>query len=1545
MLSEATYPVLLMPIKLETRFVKIKYREVGIIKEDYELWLRIFPDTIFLNSFDPNLSVEESRDKEEFSPLILRGDSEVEKKNAWRVLVSKYGVYRASWILHCEDEYKNRQGDDGLTFSFKWLPDYFRVYVYHDDPSKPSPIVQDLSNLGGFRDGIHLLEKNDWLTVFDSDDDDIDTAVKIGLATKIEITEEFTKCSRIIAVGLRKEATEPSAEMVKDLLKSHQYTNGFSFLDYGTPTNNIDDTKSGYSSSEEFDATASFDYSTQPDQSVAPLPLTVTSSREEDVSKLEELLQAIPAKYKVEDQTHAQAITAGIGFSPSAFQHIKHARKVESRLNHLVKRSTWFAMGGQILGFLLGDNFDNDAHDKIWEFYSKYVHNRGPYPAIKIADLPYGILPVTHIRSILSEREVHDTGSPEQQTDYILAKLFESWFEMSQTTAVPRLPNAREPEEEMANIISMEPVSSFLQIRLMELERMKNILTDRFENPAVFPVPQSMFSYPPKLVDELISEDNAYQRDLGHAKEAFDEIKHERKLGDFLDQEHLMRYSPLLTFKDAGTANISDLAIEVVPKSPDEQDWYKTDFLQLVMDRLQGVERFGYPGKTDFLLIDLLNESYHNARTRYNRIIKFYPSKEDVQDVQAHNIRLNSAEINALVDREVMAGEEVFRLYKTYGNGAVDNEGIVITAPFSGIITKVYLQAGEPLKDDRQLFKILNQEKHNEVTMQMAALQAQIILEIERIRASGEDFIKAQEQAVMEALDLNSFRLDAWLTGAAQRRIDQLRTVSDGAQKEGVYFGAYGWVENLEQSGEPALIDKTNDDDALQNFKDENVAEGGIIHAPSSAQVVTSAMFRQSFATYKGLSDIEKVNPYTLNLTSDRIQHGQQLMDGLRQNQELEALLGYKLERFLHENKQDILIHDLRKKYPLTVNKIEDNRGREKGLPQLTVINALNLAEQYEGDNSYIREGIDLVENILDGSADVLLYEAGYQLLQGNYSQAAAAADAAKGILEPPETQALKTRIPGVGQTHKLVLLLPEPPIPSTYEAAKNPKAFIEPSLELWLKNLLGQLSRINCPVVVSEIIESNQLNKLDDTNVSLDQLQIGYLDLLHMTVGPIENEATELEQRIMEIARKQIDQKREERNSTRTQGNPVIEEIDWGRNDIQFEILEDQTDTGLNIHDAIEILSYVRSFLKEARTLKEEDVISEVAAQSEDAIHDLTILDDLHRKLLACLEQLENPETDLRLLAKYDVQNAKGVFGYTTTSTTPELIQRCRIEAQQKVQAARTEMNKWGYGEGKNYLGRVLILESVAQILFGSSFQLVIPFAKPESFKTALTMDQRLLIGDESLQFQNGTSGGQERIRHWLDGRAAVSPQAEAFADLLMVTGLKDKQEGEFRIAQYTEGGIFPWIALDGEEIEKVTAQQVFPIAELVPLREGQLYPEDGASIVVYDDSTKQPEPENEGVYGLFIDQFSEIIPDQKVNTGVAFQYDAPNNEAPQALLLAAPSDEVMSKERWNEEFLRDIVYDTIDLTKVRMVDADAMQKYGYALPMTFWFNIPNTI
>jgi hypothetical protein len=75
----------------------------------------------------------------------------------------------------------------------------------------------------------------------------------------------------------------------------------------------------------------------------------------------------------------------------------------------------------------------------------------------------------------------------------------------------------------------------------------------------------------------------------------------------------------------------------------------------------------------------------------------------------------------------------------------------------------------------------------------------------------------------------------------------------------------------------------------------------------------------------------------------------------------------------------------------------------------------------------------------------------------------------------------------------------------------------------------------------------------------------------------------------------------------------------------------------------------------------------------------------------------------------------------------------------------------------------------------------------------------------------------------------------------------------------------------------------------------------------------------------GLLLDEWTESIPDPNVTTGIAMNYDDPNNEAPQSLLLAV-TPEIKGSWLWND--LMDTLNETLDMAKKRAVEPDMIQQ-----------------
>lgn len=384
------------------------------------------------------------------------------------------------------------------------------------------------------------------------------------------------------------------------------------------------------------------------------------------------------------------------------------------------------------------------------------------------------------------------------------------------------------------------------------------------------------------------------------------------------------------------------------------------------------------------------------------------------------------------------------------------------------------------------------------------------------------------ERLLIESLDIASHRLDAWITSLGTKRLEGMRANASG----GIQLGAFGWVEDLKPSDQS-----------------ETELDGGYIHAPSVSHAATAAILRNAYLTHASSQNAEVMS---VNLTSERVRHSLWLLEGIREGQELGALLGYRFERGLHERsggpdglELDQYIAVFRELYPLKVPTPADEEpegpavGEEavEAVAARNVVDGLKLLEEREsipfgshglppGPSAWpwaspareyhaIQEVLDSVENGLDALGDLALAESVYQSVLGNYPRAGALLETLGGSGRPPEPEVVETPRSGVNLKHRVIVLFTgDPTRPDLWPQA--PRSIAEPHLNAWAAHLLGDNpAEIQCTVRISQTGAAGEDASQQSTLVNLEDLRVGPLDFLYLSRSPAVGEVSELEQRI----------------------------------------------------------------------------------------------------------------------------------------------------------------------------------------------------------------------------------------------------------------------------------------------------------------------------------------------------------------------------------------------------------------------------------------------
>jgi hypothetical protein len=161
-----------------------------------------------------------------------------------------------------------------------------------------------------------------------------------------------------------------------------------------------------------------------------------------------------------------------------------------------------------------------------------------------------------------------------------------------------------------------------------------------------------------------------------------------------------------------------------------------------------------------------------------------------------------------------------------------------------------------------------------------------------------------------------------------------------------------------------------------------------------------------------------------------------------------------------------------------------------------------------------------------------------------------------------------------------------------------------------------------------------------------------------------------------------------------------------------------------------------------------------------------------------------------------------------------------------------------------------------------------------------------------------------------WMQQAARVRPALDSWRRLMLYTGALVQPPAQFELAQLPFQAAARWAALPFAPER--------PPAGLVSL------------------ALQRPvKPATNKVWvGLFLDDWTEVMPDEVETTAIGFHYDDPGAEAGQAVLLAIPPGEAQT---WDIATFANILNETADLAKVRAVDLELLPALGQLLPAVY--------
>lgn len=1528
-------PILLFPLRVQTRFVDGP--------DGGSLRIRVYPDDISVQSHEPKLTRNEQTVGDQFwSAPQTKPDSEtLTQTEIWRGMVGQFGPRRAAWIRHATDPAAARGPvlvNAPLRVPAVWtLPERLVFRVYGSENRLLIPEILGKPIPDGLEMGFDPTRPNMGFQRGESDFEyppelrwqaDFAEAEKVGMGITIPSASlgNIRRIERLVVLGVRLSSDEKaSAELLEKLIEDHRYSDGFSILPQGTPTNVTEDR----------------DVPSEPDpDEVLAWLRNGGEFQNEDLDK---------ARY--EDEVDGLRLAHALGISPEAMRYVARAGQPDGRESIRMKRALWAGTFGYYAQQMLSPFFDDpkalerdpNRGERLLLaarfFFTHFVFARGPLPAIRVGDQPYGILPVSGDMLQGADERLPQWDEPfvDQFTDLIQQKLLilsRAWIE-----AIPKIGRAGagdNAEARLLDILGLQPSSTeYRSERLVGPEYLRNYADFRSEDRKKAAL---------QALEQLRTD--RYNR----FRERFPSLLEERpRLFD------LTFFGAVWTRIVAGAETgakgldrsfIPPLDGDVIDDLPPSESFgigEKSDYPNYIKRLAElsfaeiraGIERTGKDGKpmpVTALLYLLLRHSYlyeyafgamrlhhhlngtpwseFREKELYNVLFLFEPTYWDLLETQVNWPQFAAVDLPKPTALQVLVEREQFRAE--------------LGANWSQIFGDI-----------------------DELQRALVQLQNLPTARLERLFA--------------EQLDLAGYRLDAWLTGLAYQRLMAFRVWAEDARmvrvhplhpgpadngfrtlgrataspllrydlnhrpieaySRGIYIGAFGWVENLEADPAPAPVEDLPKELLPKNGGPvtRDADNHGLIHAPSLNHAVTAALLRAASVTQPDRT------AFNVDLSSARVREALWIIEGVRNGQAPAALLGYRFERGLRAQKPELLqfLPQLRETFPMPKRE-EADTGPAESIPAKDVVNGLRIIQARratvpgqrlddliggfmpeEKDRAIVRELADGILDNFDACGDLMLAESVHQAAQGNYERAGAMVTAGGEFTHvPPEFEVVDTPRSGTSITHRVLLALNEAPANA---APGTARARLQPQLNAWIGGVLGPLDKLVCGLAY--LFRGNGAERRASYVVTLSELGLEPIDLLYVFDRGV---LAELAGRLNLAARSRFDT---EHPGAKVEG-------------VEVEFLAVGKPGTQSVGDCLPLLEQIRQLLTGARPATQRDFLPPKDLHGRDQAQ-LDAIDrdeliarvlgvtaanpgshgpdslwgafELSSKALDVLDGLDAGDIENRLMKAAQFGIPEAVPNIPEDSGQPletpkgqvarvKAIMQSRLDGALEKWKARLPPDKKALKPPPLPEGEILTLcRDITGSLLGAAFPLMPRIGPIANLPTA-----RL----------PSAAPTRERVEDWLFLASTVRENA---ARLQYARVLATATGGDL-----PELRVFQW-----------PAQPKDWVADPLPVNAALV--RDFVSIVIQPGEAFDV---GQPMAGLLIDEWHELIPNDHETTGIAFHYDAPNAEPPQALLLAVSQRARADQGRWSWEELVRCVDQSTTLAKMRAVGPDELRQ-----------------
>lgn len=1195
-------PILMLPLRLETRFKRV---ENGAT----ELWVRVFPDDIAVNTFEGDLSEAERRNARSYWQARWKAGKDLAgNRGAWRSLAAAHGPGRAWWLVQnyvpvnagdepergageiilaigtdapldeiesaaCRDYWASvwKSEKDGEKLDHAWsvlvdrigearaeaIAGHYRPFNLPDPPppglgredttvrvefvvfpaqdeldakmqgwSLPptSVVLPERFVLVGFRGGKQDLgpalgalipprlilgpdpaadEGEDFRPAGTEEAGDtphagdlvfseslrwlfdFNEAVDKGMGFKVPLTAEQARegFDQLFVVGLKLGADRTAGKrLLEELFAQHQSSRKGLAL-----------VRQGTPTNNTEAAASGYSWRHDPDDSFA----TLFGDADRDD----------PDDWR--DKRDGRWLADILGVDADRLRTVENYYGTDVREALAMQRALWPATLGHFMQSMLHPVFEPDDVERAREFFTRYVIGRGTLPVLRVGKQPYGILPATRftqMRWFLPERDDRLVTTHLPRSNF-LARLYRVLVDLdriwtSLTGRVAFVGKSGDPHQVLLDIIGLHPDSAELQKRYANtVKQLHNIY--------------NLLGYPHLGLFSHYS--NSY------ASAAALLARHGYVIGGGNPEPEILKKS---FFNEAWP--LRGHRIDEVPSSETAPLGVSTEdgrnYLQWLVDAaeqshdaLRRQEGF-IDGKKPTALLYLL--LHHALDLSYiDTSLKLHASKGVLPPSGARQGYVEPDFIH-IEDQPTESRWKYLYVNESRITGSSDT------------MVQAYIPTLPDTAEEARGFR--------------DALSG-----IKRLR----DLPTARlERLMMEHLDTVSYRYDAWMSGLVAAQLERMRQSPPaagedgqaGGLKQGIYLGAYGWLEDLRPRNRP-LSPVELPDELREHFTyDDNLvsdsSNAGYILAPSQNHAVTSAVLRNAHLSRGNDTGSER---FRIKLTSERVRLALQVIEGIQAGQSLAALLGYRFERGLHDRTDaevDSFIFELRNRFPLMAKRLKDTAPPPgdpdyESIEQIeakNVIDGVALLEHIResGNASYPfslplpaasvaqRQAIDAEVRALiglnDAVADLAVAESVHQVVMGNYERANATLETYSKGKSPPTPDVIKTPRSGFQLTHRVGLQFRAGLSFAPGDPGVTPRMVAEPAMHDWLQNVLPAPADIGC---VADYVDATTRNPTR-APVTMANLGLAAIDLLYLLDADSEQAMTALDDLVVHYVR-----------------------------------------------------------------------------------------------------------------------------------------------------------------------------------------------------------------------------------------------------------------------------------------------------------------------------------------------------------------------------------------------------------------------------------------